>query len=115
MSFCVNDNKDVEWNNATSSAPGSASHWSLLFVDIEDKLAFQLDTLDDFNLKHALQFSESLSIGRESFHSVGCERQKKNFEWRTRRTTPRLEELLTVFSLLEGSEPPTPTDPRQDP
>lgn len=80
--FCVNNNDNLEWkNNNNSSTPlGNGSHWSLLFVNIIEKVAYHLDSLDDCNVRHALQLAEKLNINKENFHSVACQKQNNNFE-----------------------------------
>lgn len=78
--FCINNNDKLEWTKNDSTSVGRGSHWSLLFVNIVNKQAYHLDSLDDANLNHALLLSDKLSISRNNFLSVRCQRQNNNFE-----------------------------------
>lgn len=78
----VNDNQSTEWKGDSfqSSTIGHGSHWSLLFIDRTKARAFHLDSLGNYNLKHARSLAGKLAIRQDKFHSIVCEKQNNGFE-----------------------------------
>lgn len=62
--LAVSDNMDIEWEASDDTFPkatGFGSHWCLVFLDLSNKVAFDLETANNLNIDSSEDVAQSQS------------------------------------------------------